>query len=334
MAEDHGQDQGPRRLGVDQREDGEGGGGGQDRAGEDDRAAADPVGERGGAGQHDQGDRGGDGERGEHLRAGVADAGGVRDQVTGQQGLGGEGADADAAGQQHRARAAQDVEDGEPRLGAVLLHLGEQRALDHLETDEQADAEQQHAQQERHAPAPGRELVLGEGGDQGDHGGGDQGAERGPHLREARPEPTALLARVLHDHQGRATPLTADGDALDHAQGDQQDRCPDADGVVGGQQADEEAGAAHQAHGEQQHVLAAQAVAEVSEDDAADGAGHISGGEGAERGDRAHGGVGAGEEQFAEDERGDGAVDEEVVELDGGAEQSGEGDSAELAGAF
>jgi len=78
------------------------------------RAAADPVGERGGAGQYDQGDRGGDGERGEHLRAGIADAGGVRDQVTGQQGLGGEGSDADTAGQQYGARVAQYVEDGQP----------------------------------------------------------------------------------------------------------------------------------------------------------------------------------------------------------------------------
>jgi len=184
------------------------------------------------------------------------------------------------------------------------------------------------------APAPGRELVPGHGDHEGDDERGQQGAERCSHLREAGPQPAAPLPGVLHDHQRGAAPLAADGDALEDPQGDQQDRRPDADRVVRRQQADEEAGAAHQAHGEQQHRLAAEPVAEVPEDDAAERAGDIAGGEGAERGDGADGGIGTREEQLAEDQRGDGAVDEEVVELDGRAQQPGQRDSAQLPGSL
>jgi hypothetical protein len=138
--------------------------------------------------------------------------------------------------------------------------------------------------------------------------------------------------RVLDDHQGGAAPLTADREALHDPQGDQQDRRPHADRVVGRQQADEEAAGAHQRHGQQHHRLAADPVAEVAEEEAAEGACHVTGGEGAEGRDGPHGGVGPGEEQIAEDQRGDGAVDEEVVELDGGAEQPGQGDAAQLRG--
>lgn len=135
---------------------------------------------------------------------------------------------------------------------------------------------------------------------------------------------------MLDDHQRGAAPFTADGDALQHPQGDEEDGRPDTDGVVGGQQPDEEAGTAHQTHGQQQHGLTAEPVAEVPEDDAAEGTGDVSGGEGAESGDRADGRVGAREEQLAEDERGDRSVDEEVVELDGRTEQPGERDATQL----
>ena len=65
-----------------------------------------------------------------------------------------------------------------------------------------------------------------------------------------------------------------------------------------------------------EHRLAADAVAEVAEDDAAERPRDEADGEGAEREQRADQRIDAREEQLAEDQRGGGAVEEEVVPLD------------------
>src|SRR5512133_1495563 len=131
---------------------------------------------------------------------------------------------------------------------------------------------------------------------------------------------------ALDRHQHRPAPLAAHADALGDAQGDQDDRGPDADGVIGRHQPDEEGGDAHDEQRQHQHGLAADAVAEVAEDDPAQGAGREADAVGGQGQQRARGRLHLGEEQLVEDQRGGGAVEEEVVPLDGGADEAGRHD--------
>ena len=137
---------------------------------------------------------------------------------------------------------------------------------------------------------------------------------------------------MLQRHQRGAAPFPADGEALDQAQQDQQDGGENADGGVGREQADREAGHAHEGHGQHEHGLAADAVAEVAEDHPAQGADDVADGEGAERGDGRDHRAQVGEEQLPEHQRGGGAVEQEVVELDGAAQEAGEQHPAHLPG--
>ena len=61
--------------------------------------------------------------------------------------------------------------------------------------------------------------------------------------------PLASPGGVFVGHQDRAAPFGAVGQALDDADQDEQDAGPDADALVGGQQADAEGGQAHQRSG-------------------------------------------------------------------------------------
>ena len=139
-------------------------------------------------------------------------------------------------------------------------------------------------------------------------------------------KPRRFVVAVLGGHQHRAAPLAADGEALQQPADQQQDRRRDADGGVRRQQADRERRDAHHHQRDDEHLLAADPVTEVAEDHAAEGPGDEAERVGAEgeqrRGDR----LGLGEEQRAEDEGGGRAVEEEVVPLDGGADQAGEDD--------
>ena len=73
---------------------------------------------------------------------------------------------------------------------------------------------------------------------------------------------------------------------------------------------------AHDHEREDEHLLAADLVAVVAEDRAADRTGEEADAERRERGERRHEWSRVGEEQLVEDERGDGAVEHEVVGLD------------------
>ena len=97
--------------------------------------------------------------------------------------------------------------------------LGEGRRLEDAEADPQAHGDQEDAQEEGDAPAPGQELVAreraeGEHGEVGEEQAG-RDAELGPGGDEAA---VPVLARPLHREQDRAAPLPADADALDEAQ--------------------------------------------------------------------------------------------------------------------
>ena len=74
---------------------------------------------------------------------------------------------------------------------------------------------------------------------------------------------------VLHDGQHSAAPLAAHAESLDEAQASQRDRRQHADLVIGRQRPDQERGQAHHQERGHQHRLAADPVAIMAEDDAA-----------------------------------------------------------------
>ena len=125
--------------------------------------------------------------------------------------------------------------------------------------------------------------VALDGGEQEQHAGGEQVAQRHPGLRPRGPEAATSSVAVLGRHQHRAAPLAADGEALQQPADQQQDRGGDADGGVRRQQADREGGDPHHHQRDDQHLLAPDPVTEVAEDDAAERPGDEAERVGAER---------------------------------------------------
>jgi hypothetical protein len=106
-------------------------------------------------------------------------------------------------------------------------------------------------------------------------------------LREAAEEAAPLAAGVLRGHEHRAAPLAADGEALHEAQHDHEDRRPHADRGVAGHQAHRERRETHHRQRDDQRGLAPEAVAEMTEHEAADRSRDEPDREGGERGKRA-----------------------------------------------
>ena len=148
-------------------------------------------------------------------------------------------------------------------------------------------------------------------------------------LRERRIQDAAMLRRVLARDQHRAAPLAADRDALQHAQHDEAGRRPDADLRIAGQQTDARRGQPHHHQRDHERGLAADAVAEMPEHDAAERPRGETGPERDEREQRRDTGIHrARKEHLAEHERSGRAVDVEVVPLDRGADERREGGAA------
>ncbi|MCY1494607.1 hypothetical protein D9M68_284820 [compost metagenome] len=193
------------------------------------------------------------------------------------------------------------------------------------ETDDHADDDQGRREQEGNAPAPEDELGGRQAAEGEEHHGRQQVAGGRALLGEGGVEDALALGRAFAGDQDGATPFAAHRDALDDAQHHQRDRRPYADFRVDRQHADAGGGDAHHDQGDHQGVLAADPVAEVAEDDAAERAGDEAGpqrDEGQQRGQaRVHV---AGEEHLAEYQRGGQAIDVEVIPLDGGADEGGD----------
>jgi hypothetical protein len=105
----------------------------------------------------------------------------------------------------------------------------------------------------------------------------------------------------------------AGAEALAGPAEDEEDRSPNADLVVCGQQADEQRGAAHDQQGGDEDPLAAEAVPVVREEDSAERTGQEANGKRAEAGDHGDGGGLVGKEELAEYEGCRCAVDDEVI---------------------
>ena len=213
-------------------------------------------------------------------------------------------------------------------------HLLEDGALGNGAADQVADDDQHDGEQERHTPAPGREVFLGHGRvEEVQQAGGEDHADRNTDLRVRAEQAALALGSVLDCHQGGAAPFTAGGEALDDAEQDQQDRSPDADLGVGRQHADQRRGGTHHDEGEDQHGLAAEAVTQVAGDDGAERAeqeADADEGKGQDLRQARIGGVQRCEEQRRQQRCRQLGEDEEVVPLDGGPDQGAREDLAFL----
>jgi hypothetical protein len=224
-------------------------------------------------------------------------------------------------------------QDGDRQLGDLVLLLGplEVRGLRQRPAHPVADGDDEGGEEEGDPPAPAEQLVLGQQRDREEDQVGQDQTGLGALEGEAGEEAAPALGGVLQRHRVGAALLAGGRQPLQDPHQHEQDRGGHADGGVGRDQADGEGGDAHQQQGEDQHLLAAEHVAEVADDDRADGAGHVRDAEGGQREQDAGGRLALGEEHLREHQPGGGAVDEEVVVLQHAADEAGQGRLLRLA---
>ncbi|KAG0941882.1 hypothetical protein G6F31_014950 [Rhizopus arrhizus] len=241
-----------------------------------------------------------------------------------------EGCERPQRAQQHRHRmVSQHRQHRQPHRRLAFQRLLEVGGLVDVQSHPQAQPDQQRAGHEGNAPAPLQEVVLAQAAAQRQEDAGrQQEAQRGAQLREhAVP---GALARwcVLGGQQHRPTPLAAPPQSLAASAQRQQRRCPQPDLRMGRQQADQYRG---QAHGQQcghQGGLAADAITEVAEHRRAHRPGDERHREGRQRLQQCRLFAAVREEQVREHQHRGRGVDVEVEELNGGADQAGQQDTA------
>ena len=137
------------------------------------------------------------------------------------------------------------------------------------------------------------------------------------------PNRAAAVLRRPFDHEGgRGAPFAAGRETLHDAHADQQDRRPDADRLVGGQQADGDRAERHQEDGEHQRRLAALGVAEPADHDAAERPRQEADAIGRKGGEQRGGRIGV-REEFCRDQPGEIGIDAEIVPLEQVADRCG-----------
>ena len=209
---------------------------------------------------------------------------------------------------------------------AGFFHLLKGGRFVDIFADPQAEKNEDGAEQERYTPAPGEKLCLVKQGHQRDDKRRHQHADSHAGLGNAAEKAFPLFRRVFVGQQQRTAPFTADTHALNNAQGYQQGGRPEAHHLIGGKQADRHRGAAHQRQGQHQRLLAADAIADMSENDAADGADKKGQREGEPGEDQADDRVDHRKEDFVEHQRGGGAIEKIIEPFDGAACQAGDQD--------
>ncbi len=210
------------------------------------------------------------------------------------------------------------------RLGGVCgaaLQLLEGRGLVQAQSQVEADEAEGSGDEEGDAPAPGFHLgVVEEGVERRDEAGGSDVSGEGAEFEEAAEVAASLVGGVLRDERGGAAVFAAGGEALEHPEDDEEDGGPDADGVVGGDDADGEGADRHEDHGEGEDLLAADLVAHGAEEHAAQRSYEEGDGEGGERGEEL-GCVVPGREEDMAQGGGEVGVDAEVEPLHGVTER-------------
>ncbi len=205
---------------------------------------------------------------------------------------------------------------------ARLFHLLKGGRFVDVFADPQAEENEDGAEQERNAPAPGEKLRLIEQGHQRDDEGCHQHADGHAGLGNTAEKAFPLFRGVFVGQQQRAAPFAADTHALNNAQGNQQGRRPQAHHLVGGQQANGHRGAAHQRQGEHQRLLATDAIADMGENDSADGADKKGERKGEPGEDQTNDRVDHRKEDFVKHQRGGGAIEKIIEPFDGAAGQA------------
>ena len=287
-------------------EDRDVGDGGQQAAGQDDLLAADTVGQPAEEDEerHAQRQRGGDqqvGSGGIYLQHAAEEEQRVELTAVPHHRLTGRSTQQN---QQHQLQVAALQAVTERRLGtlALRLHLLEQRRLAQLQADPHRHAQQQDRDQERNAPAPGFEGFVAEevAAGQDDQQRHEQ-AERGGALDEAGVQAALVVRRMLGHVGGGTAVLAAHCQALGQAQDDQDHRCGETDRGVVGQHTDQEGRDAHDQDGDQEGVLAADAVAEAAKEGRTERTHEEAGSERQQGEDHARGFIDATEELLGDD---------------------------------
>ena len=146
-------------------------------------------------------------------------------------------------------------------------------------------------------------------------------------MRESTEQRPFTHRRVLRGDQRRSRPLTTDGKSLSQAHDYQQQRRQPADGMVGRQQADQKGGNTHGQQRIDQRGLAADLVTQMPEEHRTQWTrDHRRAKDGKGRQQR-DGLVTGRKEQMRKYQHRRGGIDVEVVELDGGTDQTGEHDA-------
>ena len=139
-------------------------------------------------------------------------------------------------------------------------------------------------------------------------------------------EPGALSVRgILGGHQCSTSPFAAQPQTLSDAEDAQQQRRPEANALIVGQQADGNGGKPHQQQRGHQRLLAADAVTKVPEQCRTDGTRQEGQRQRGQRQQHRHVFIALVEELGIEDQHCGSSVDVVVVELDGGSHHRGNG---------
>lgn len=133
---------------------------------------------------------------------------------------------------------------------------------------------------------------------------------------------------MLGDHQHRPTPLAADRKALDDAQGNEHDRRPQSDLVIGRQEPDQKGRHTHHHQRGDQHGLSPDTVTEVTEHEASQRPSEEPDGVTCKSRHRACQRLQRWKEQAVEDQCGSRAVQEEIVPFDRRAQHAGNDDTS------
>ncbi|MNF57492.1 hypothetical protein D3C84_390230 [compost metagenome] len=202
-------------------------------------------------------------------------------------------------------------------FGLCLTGLGflEDRRVIDAGANPVTDQHHYRREPERHAPAPGKELLLRQVRRQQQQGDrGHQVAGRHPGLRPTGPEAPTIVRAVFGHQQNRAAPFATESEALDQPQQHQQHRRGVTDLVEARQATHQEGGDADHDQAQLQQAFAAEFVTVVTEYQTAQRPGEKADRVQGEGGDDAvDGAVGLAEKQLAENQCRGGAVEKEFI---------------------
>ncbi len=200
------------------------------------------------------------------------------------------------------------------------LHSLEDGRLREPGSNECAKRQQNDAGKEWNAPTPRLKIGFGKFRRKCKDQCREHQADGKSDLNEAPVEPAFAGRRMLDNHQRSAAPFASKADALDDAQQNEKDGCKHTDGCVVRKQTDAERTQPHDEHGQHEHRLASEAIAEMPEQCAAKRPRKKADGISAERRQRAGERIDRRKECLVEYQRRRGRINQEIVPLDDGTD--------------